>query len=88
MQTAVSLSFSWPSALIGFQHSFLVALFIVITKNSNDPVKFCSGDNEEEITDEHRNERRHQALDSQAQSSLGHGHHSGQDYSFSGQPNI
>ena len=30
----------------------------------NDPVKFCSGDNEGEITDEHRNERRHQALDS------------------------
>lgn len=34
----------------------------------NDPVKFCSGDNEGEISDEQRDEQRRQALDSQAQS--------------------
>lgn len=50
-----------------------------------DPVKSCSGVIFERNTDEHPDGRRHQTLDGQAQSCLGHGNHSRQDHGGRGQ---
>jgi transposase InsO family protein len=50
-----------------------------------DPVKICTSVIFEGNTDEHEDGRRRQTLDGQAQSGIGHGNHSGQEYFGRGQ---
>ena len=75
---------------VNFAHNYyptLLSLMIGITLWSCiDPVKNCSGVIFEGNTNEHTDGRRHQTLDGQAQSSLGHGNHSRQNDSGTGQP--
>ncbi len=49
-----------------------------------DPLKSCSGHTIGEISHEYDDGRRHQEVDGQAQSGVGHGDHSRQDLDFRG----